>query len=81
MILGCLKAPPFAQGVLDQPDQILAWESLRDMSESVYEAKLDELKAKGFRPIAVEVLSGASRKYACVWRKNADGRTWEVHTN
>ena len=80
MILGCLAAPLFAQGVLDQPDQDLAWESLRDMSESVYEAKLDELKAKGFRPIDVEVLGGASRKYACIWRKNTDGRAVEVHT-
>ena len=24
MILGCLTAPLFAQGVLDQPDQVLA---------------------------------------------------------
>lgn len=69
-----------AQGVLDQPDQELAWESRRDMSESAYEAKLDELKTKGFRPVDVEVLGGSSRKYACIWRKNTDGRAWEVRT-
>lgn len=70
----------FAQGVLDQPDQDLAWESRRDMTEATYEAKLDELKAEGFRPTDVEILGGTSRKYACIWRKNTDGRAWEVRT-
>lgn len=69
-----------AQGVLDQPAQDLSWESLRDMSEASYEAKLDELKSKGFRPIDVEILGGSSRTYACIWRKNTDGRAWAVHT-
>ncbi|MBC7776216.1 MAG: serine hydrolase [Phycisphaerae bacterium] len=69
-----------AQGVLDQPDQDLSWESRRDMSESAYEAKLDELKGKGYRPVDVEILGGSTRKYACIWRKNTDNRAWEVRT-
>ena len=69
-----------AQGILDQPDQDLAWESYRDMSESTYEAKLDELKTKGLRPVDVEIQGGSSRKFAGVWRKNNDGRAWEVRT-
>jgi CubicO group peptidase (beta-lactamase class C family) len=69
-----------AQGVLDQPAQELGWYSYRDMSDSEYEAKLDELGKKGYRPTDVEILGGTSRKYAAVWRKNADGRGWEVRT-
>jgi CubicO group peptidase (beta-lactamase class C family) len=50
------------------------------MSETTYESKLEELKTKGFRPVDIEVLGGTSRKYACIWRKNSDGRAWEVRT-
>ena len=80
LLISGLPTIAFSQGVLDQPDQELAWESRRDMSDAAYEAKLDELKGKGFRPTDVEVLGGSSRKYACIWRKNTDGRGWEVRT-
>lgn len=80
LFLSCLPLSLFAQGILDQPDQELAWESRRDMSESTYEDKLEELKGKGFRPTDVEILGGTSRKYACIWRKNSDNRAWEVRT-
>jgi CubicO group peptidase (beta-lactamase class C family) len=69
-----------AQGILDQPYGDFAWASLRDMSDATYEAKLNEYKTNGFRPTDVEVEGGSSRKYACIWRKNTDGRAWEVRT-
>jgi CubicO group peptidase (beta-lactamase class C family) len=68
------------QGMLDQPAQDLAWESWRNLSETDYEKKLDGLKAKGLRPTDVEVTGGSSRKYHCIFRKNTDGRGWEVRT-
>jgi CubicO group peptidase (beta-lactamase class C family) len=80
IILACLPFCLPAQGILDQPSQDLAWESWRDMSESTYEAKLDDLKKKGLRPIDVEIQGGSSRTYACIWRKNSDSRGWEVRT-
>lgn len=76
----CLSSKVASQGILDQPDIDLSWESRRDMSEATYEAKLEELKGTGYRPVDVEVLGGSSRKYACIWRKNNDNRGWEVRT-
>ncbi len=76
----CLPFLLAAQGVLDQPAQDLGWASYRNMSDAEYEAKLDDLKAKGYRPVDVEVLGGGNRTYAAVWRKNADSRGWEVRT-
>jgi len=76
----CLPFILATQGVLDQPDQELGWYSYRDMSDAEYEAKLDDLKGKGYRPTDVEVLGGSTRKYAAIWRKNTDNRGWEVRT-
>jgi CubicO group peptidase (beta-lactamase class C family) len=79
-LLCALCFPLPAQGILDQPDAELSWASLRNMSDAEYETKLTEMKNKGFRPTDVEVLGGSSRKYACIWRKNTDGRAYEVRT-
>ncbi|WP_221391692.1 serine hydrolase [Dyadobacter sp. NIV53] len=70
-----------SQGILDQPYGDISWESYRNMGESDYEARLDELLAKDYRPVDVEILeNGSSRLYALVSRKNTDGRKWSVRT-
>lgn len=69
-----------AQGVLDQPTTSLAWESWRNLSDAEYEAKIDNLKVRGFRPIDVEVEDDSQRRYATIWRENSDNRKWIVKT-
>lgn len=69
-----------AQGVLDQPDASLGWESWRNLTEAAYEAKIDNLKQKGYRPVDVEVVGGTKRTYATIWRENTDNRKWVVKT-
>ena len=75
-----LPAMVCAQGMLDQPAIELAWEARRDLSESTYDAKLEEMRNKGYRLTDVEVLGGGARIYAGIWRKNVDNRNWEVNT-
>lgn len=72
--------PLLGQNILDDGELNVAWESHRDMSESAYETKLEALKTKGFRPVDMEIMGGETRSYTVLWRKNTDGRVWEVRS-
>ncbi len=70
--------PAFA--TLEQSDKHLAWSSITDLTRSQYLKKLDEYKAKNYRPIDVNILSGSKPRFSTVFDKNTDSRKWAVHT-
>ena len=70
--------PAFAN--LDQPKSPRDWSSYRDLSTVEYNKKLSNYKAKGYRPIDVEITGGTQRRYAVVFRKNKENLKWAIHT-
>lgn len=65
---------------LDQPDDNLNWASWRNLSNASYDAKLKSYKAKGYRPIDVEIRGGNKRLYSLIMRKDKRNPPWAIHT-
>lgn len=82
-ILSCLflhHSPILAQGVIDQVSREHTWASFRNLNQSAYQAKLNQYKAQGMRPVDVEITGGNSRTYSVIFRQNKDRRNWELRT-
>lgn len=82
-ILSCLllcQSPLLAQGITDQASGEHTWASFRNLSQSAYQAKLNQYKAQGMRPIDIEITEGNSRTYSVIFRQNKDRRNWELKT-
>ncbi len=71
---------PLGRASLDEPRGSVGWESSRNLSETAYVAKLEQMKTKGYRPVDVEIAGGASRRYSVIWRRNTGKRGWRIHT-
>lgn len=65
---------------LDQPEGPLEWGSWRNLSTSAYDKKLNSYKAKGYRPIDVEIRGGNKRLYSLIMRKDKRNPPWAIHT-
>ena len=82
-LLSCLffyQTPVLAQDIMDQASGDHNWASFRNMNQRDYQAKLNEYKAKGMRPIDVEITGGNTRTYSIIFRQNKDRRNWELRT-
>lgn len=82
IIFSCLFCTSFISSadVLDQPDGPLEWASWRNLSTSTYDQYLNEYKAKGYRPIDVEIDGGRQRSYSLIMRKDNARVPWAIHT-
>ncbi|MEO0332599.1 MAG: hypothetical protein AAF223_13120, partial [Bacteroidota bacterium] len=69
-----------AQTTTDQPIGKREWAAFHDLNASSYQAKLREMKAKGMRPVDVEVFGGNTRSYSIVFRQNKDRRDYVLLT-
>ena len=78
LLIVCCSMPALAD--LDEPTSKRAWLSYRNLSPTAYQSKLDSAKAKGYRPVDVEITSGPKPKYALIMRKNPEGVRWALHT-
>lgn len=80
---GCLFLGPIilnGQGIIDQPTGDHTWASFRNLSQSDYQAKLNQYKSQGMRPVDIEITGGSKRTYSIVFRQNKDRRNWELRT-
>jgi hypothetical protein len=56
--------------VVFRPDSGPAWYEYTEMSATGYQARFNDLKAKGYRPVLVEsYLNGGQPRYAAIWEK------------
>lgn len=57
------------------------WYAYRDLTDSGFSSKFNELRSKGYRMTDVEAYQvGSSMRYAMLWEKN-DNRSWAEHRN
>ena len=74
-------APGFAGVAIPNPNG-LKWEPRLNLSSDDYKDAVDEMKAKGFRPLAVSAYTdGGKRRYAAVFFKDEKPIAWEARHN
>ncbi|AOE48950.1 hypothetical protein [Kangiella sediminilitoris] len=64
---------------LDQPDGPLSWGSLVNLSELEYNRILKNFKAKGYRPIDIEINDDNKRPYSLIMRRDKLKSDWAIH--
>lgn len=82
LTIACLFCTSFISSAdeLDQPEGPLEWASWRNLPTSTYDKYLNEYKAKGYRPIDVEISGGRARSYSLIMRKDNSRTPWAIHT-
>lgn len=78
--LALLARPALAVGPLDEPTGDHYFESHQELSPEAYKQVLAEAKAKGMRPVDVEIRGGKSRTYSLVLRANPEQRKYQMYT-
>jgi len=60
----------------------IGWHSYRDLANTRYAQRFNELKNKGYMLIDVDAYKvGSSMRYSMVWRQNTENRGWASYRN